>query len=156
MMYGSWDMKCDRQDFLSFWTFFCPFTQLTTQKIKILKNWKKITGNIITLHKCNKNHDHMLHCPLDMAHNGFNYFSFWAIFYPFTSLTAQKTKIYKKWKKLLEISSFYNSASKIMIRSCTVPEMWCANIWTDGGTDGRTDKWKKWHIEVCAPPKKTW
>ena len=41
IMYSSWDMKHDRQDFLSFWTTFCPFTPLTNQKIKILKNWKK-------------------------------------------------------------------------------------------------------------------
>ena len=41
MMYGSWDMKCVRQNFLSFWTILCPFTPLTTWKIKILKNWKK-------------------------------------------------------------------------------------------------------------------
>ena len=26
MMYGSWDMECHRQNFLSFWTSFCPFT----------------------------------------------------------------------------------------------------------------------------------
>ena len=30
-----------RQNFLSFWTIFCPFTTLTTWKIKILENWKK-------------------------------------------------------------------------------------------------------------------
>ena len=35
---SSWDIKRDGQNFLSFWTVFCPFT--TTQKIKILKNWK--------------------------------------------------------------------------------------------------------------------
>ena len=40
MMYGSWDMERDRQNFFSFWTIFCPFTPLTTQKIKILKKWK--------------------------------------------------------------------------------------------------------------------
>ena len=40
MMYGSWDMKHNRHNFLSFWTMFFSFTQLTTQKIKILK--KKI------------------------------------------------------------------------------------------------------------------
>ena len=40
MMYGSWDMECDRI-FLSFWTVFCPFTTLRTQKTKILKKWKK-------------------------------------------------------------------------------------------------------------------
>ena len=38
------------------------------------------------------NHDHMLYCSLDMARIGFNcYFSFWAIFYLFTSLQALHT-----------------------------------------------------------------
>ena len=40
MMYGSWDTECNGQNFLSFWTIFCPFTPLTAWKIKILKNWK--------------------------------------------------------------------------------------------------------------------
>ena len=35
LIYGSWDMEHDRQNFLSFWTFFCPFIPLWTQKIKI-------------------------------------------------------------------------------------------------------------------------
>ena len=37
----SWDMKYNGQNFLSFWTIFCPFTSLTTWKIKILKKSKK-------------------------------------------------------------------------------------------------------------------
>ena len=41
MMYGSWDMKCEEHNFLSFWTIFCPFTSLTTLQIKILKKCKK-------------------------------------------------------------------------------------------------------------------
>ena len=41
-MYGSWDMKHDGQNLLLFWTIFCPFTHLTTRKIKILKKWKKL------------------------------------------------------------------------------------------------------------------
>ena len=41
IMYGSWDMECDGENFLSFWTVFCPFNPLTTRKIKILKKWKK-------------------------------------------------------------------------------------------------------------------
>ena len=40
-VYGSWDMKHDGQNFLPFWTIFCPFTPLTTWKIKISKNWEK-------------------------------------------------------------------------------------------------------------------
>ena len=41
LMYGSWDMECDRQNFLWFWDIFYPFTPLTTKKIKILKKYKK-------------------------------------------------------------------------------------------------------------------
>ena len=37
MMYGSWDMKHDRQNFSSFWAIFCLITLLTTHQIKILK-----------------------------------------------------------------------------------------------------------------------
>ena len=40
MMYGSWYTECGKQNFLSFWTIFCPFTPLTTWKIKILNKWK--------------------------------------------------------------------------------------------------------------------
>ena len=41
IIYDSWYMKHDRQNFLSFWATFCPFTPLATQKIKILKKWNK-------------------------------------------------------------------------------------------------------------------
>ena len=52
-----------------------------------------------------------------MAHDRCNcYFSFWAIFCPFTPLTAQKIKTLKNEKKQLEISSFYICVPKIMIR----------------------------------------
>ena len=40
MIYGFWDMECDRQGFFSFWTIFYSFTLLTTRKIKFLKKWK--------------------------------------------------------------------------------------------------------------------
>ena len=198
-MYGSWNMECDRQNLLSFWTTFCPFnphpslpSQKKAQKIKILKKWKKTPGDIwcvtdviiifhfglfwgfllpqqpekwkwqkkhlkisssfytcvpkimirwtimiIILQKCTKNHHHMLHCSCDMACDRCNcYFSFFHFFFnPFTSLTAPKIKIFKKWKRCLEIS-FYTCVPKIMIRWCIVPEIWCA---TDGRTDGRID-----------------
>ena len=40
MMYGSWDMEPDKQNFMSFFAIFCPFTPQTIQKIKILKKLK--------------------------------------------------------------------------------------------------------------------
>ena len=66
--------------------FFCPFTPLTTQKIKIFKKWKKAPGDIIILHMYTKNYDYMM---------------------------------YGSWG---------------MVR------------------DERTNRRKKWHIEVAAPP----
>ena len=41
MTYGSWDIEHDRPNCLLFWTIFSLFTLLKTQKIKILKKWKK-------------------------------------------------------------------------------------------------------------------
>ena len=152
MLYFSWDRACHGYNgYFSFWAICCPFTPLEPQKMKISKKWNKKPGNIIILQKCTKNHDHMLYCSLDMACDTCNfYFSFWAIFCPFTPITAQKIKILQNWKKTLEISSFYTCVPKIMSRWSTVPEVWCV---TDGRTDGWTDAQKKWHIEVGAPHK---
>ena len=144
--YDVWFLRYEawQTEFFGFWAIFCPFAPLT-QKIKILKKWKKTPGDIIILHKRTKNHDHMLYCSWDMAHDGCNcYFSFWAIFSPFTPLTTWKIKIFKKWKKHLEISSFYIGVTKIIIRWCLVPEIWCA---TDGRTDGQTDGWEDGRTE---------
>ena len=84
-----------------------PPPTLTAQKMK------KTHGYITILHKCTKNYDYRLYCSWDMACDGWNcYFLFWAIFCPFTPLTAWKMKISKKWRKTLEISSFYTSDAK--------------------------------------------
>ena len=83
-----------------------------------LEKWKfqkmkKTPGGY--LHRCTKNHDHMLYCSWDMACGRCNcYFSFWAIFCP-SHLNTPKNEKFKKWKKRLEISSFNTSIPKIMI-----------------------------------------
>ena len=47
-------------------------------------------------------------------------------FLPFyISNSPEKSKFRKNLKKHLEISSFYNSVPKIMIKCYTVPEIWC-------------------------------
>ena len=104
IIYGFWDMECNRHNFLSFRAIFCPFIALTTRNIKILKKLKKTPGNIITLHLCTTNDNHMMYGSWDMECNRQNILSFWAIFCPFISLTTWKIKILKKWKKDLEIS----------------------------------------------------
>ena len=125
-----------------FWAIFLPFTFLTAQNIKIKKKKTKKPRKYHHFTIVYQNHDHILYGSWDMVHGRCNYFSFWSIFCPFTPLTAPKIKILKKWKKHQEISSFHKCVPKIMIRWCTVPEICCA-----------MDGWKKWHIEVAAPPK---
>ena len=64
------------------------------------KERKKQPGDIIILHKCTKNYDHMMYDSSDMVHARYNcYFSFWAIFCTFTPLKAQKIKISEKKEK---------------------------------------------------------
>ena len=75
----------------------------SSPKNENIKRLKKIPGDNIILLKCTKNHDHMLYCSWDMVCAGCNcYFSFWAVFYPFTPLAAPKMKISKKWKSTPE------------------------------------------------------
>ena len=97
LRYGAWRMNC----YFSFWAIFCSFTRLTAQKMKMKKKKKrkkKMPGDIIILHKCPKIHDLMLYCSGDMVRDRCNYFSFWAVFCPFTPRppTAQKIEIEKK------------------------------------------------------------
>ena len=91
-------------------------------EIEILKKWKKKKKpwryHHFTL-RCTKSHNPMLYCSWDMTCDICNYFLFWAIFCFFTTLTVQKVKILKKWKKCLEISSFYTSEPKILITCYT-------------------------------------
>ena len=87
----------------------------------------------------------MLHYSWDMVRDTCNYFWFWAIFCPFTPLTAQKINIKKKWKKHLEISSFYISFISFI---SFYQKLWSDDIQflrygarqTDGQTDGRMEK----------------
>ena len=48
MIFGSWNIRCARQNVLSFQAIFCLFSPLTTWKIKVLK-LKKAPGFIIIL-----------------------------------------------------------------------------------------------------------
>ena len=58
MTYSSWDTDWDRQNFLSFWAIFCPFTTQWSNDlpIKILKKNEKMPGDIILIyiHVCHK------------------------------------------------------------------------------------------------------
>ena len=65
----SWNITRVRCNcYCSFWAIFNPFTTLTVPKHENLKKKKKkkTPWNIIILHKCTKNHDHMLYCSWDI------------------------------------------------------------------------------------------
>ena len=126
--YNAWFLTYEawQTEFVLILGHFLPFYPTNNPKNQNFKKIKKAHGYIIILHKCTKNHDHMLYCSWDMACNRCNlYFSFWAIFCPFTSLTARKNH--------LEIS-YDTCVPKIMITWCMVPEIVC-----DGQTDRQTD-----------------
>ena len=58
MMYDSWDIRYEGQSFLSIWAIYCPFTVLTTSKF--WKKFKKTCRDIIILHLCTTNENHMM------------------------------------------------------------------------------------------------
>ena len=99
MMNGSWDMECDRQNFLSIWTVFCPFTPPDNPKNKNFEKMNKRRGDIIILHMCSIDENHRMYGPWYMEPDRQNFLSFWTVFCPFTILTTAKIKILKNWKK---------------------------------------------------------
>ena len=103
--------------FLRYWVF-CTFNNPKNQHFEKMKK----TPRDIILHKFTINDNHIIYDSWDISQNRQIFLSSWAIFCPFTPLTAQRMKILKKWKKHLEIS-FYTSVPKIMIIDYTVPEI---------------------------------
>ena len=70
--------------FWHFGPFFCPFTLLTTKKKKIFAKIKKTPRDIIILHLCTTNDNHIMYGSSDIKCDRQNFFSFYAIFCPFT------------------------------------------------------------------------
>ena len=65
MIYGFSDMQCNRQNFLSVWKIFYPFTPppsppLNNSENQNFEKLKKAPGAIIILHMCTKNHKHLM------------------------------------------------------------------------------------------------
>ena len=108
MMYAYSDMEClHRHNFLSFQAIFCSFAPLLTPEIKICNKCKKSPGDIILLHMCTINQDHMMYGSWDMKFNrqiffvilGKFFLSSWAIFCPFVLFIFENIKNEKKpWR----------------------------------------------------------
>ena len=103
--------KKGQEHFLLFWPIFCPCAPLRTQ-IKIKKKNEKSTGRY-------HHFTHVYHkwqsYDVWFLRYGVQWTEFFVIldhFFPFTPITTQKIKTSTKWKKHLDISSFYTSVSK--------------------------------------------
>ena len=106
MIYGSWNIKCNKQKILTFWAIFCPFSLLTTWKIKFL-TLKKNTADIIILHICTINDNYMTYGSWDMDPDR-QFFCHSGLFFALLTLYGpRESKFSKKWKKHLKILSFY-------------------------------------------------
>ena len=99
MIYGFWDMKHNRQIFFVILGQFSPFYPTSNPKNQNFEKKKHL--KILSFYKSGtKNHDYMLYCSWDMAHDRSIFlFSFSAIFCPSTPLTPQTMKISKKKEK---------------------------------------------------------
>ena len=104
---------------------FCHPTPLTAQKIKTSKKWKTCLEISSLYTSVPKIMIRWCTVPEMWCMRDVIMFSFWAIFCPFTLLTAQKIKIFKKWKNTWRYYHFTQVYLKIMIICYTVPEIWC-------------------------------
>ena len=109
MMHGYWNMECSRHNFLSFWTVFCPFTPLTTRKIKILTKMKK-PGDIITWHMHIINNNHKMYGSEIWSMT--KLFVILDLFSPFYPRNNLKNQNFEKMKK--------NPTDMIILNMCTI------------------------------------
>ena len=91
MIYSSWNIRCNRQKYLSFWAICCPFSCLTTWDINILK-MKKTSGDIAILHICTINDNHMMYGSWDMECDRQN-FSHSRLFFAFLPLPFSQSRV---------------------------------------------------------------
>ena len=101
-----------RSDTATIFCHFGPFFALLFLQFAKSKLWKneKTAGDIISLHKCTINDNHIMHGSSDMEHDRYNFLKFLTIFYPFSPLTTPKIKTFKELKNwpgdiILQIST---------------------------------------------------
>ena len=130
-MYHKWqsyDVSFQRYGAWQTWFFvildnFLHLYHPNNSKNQNFEKMKKPPADIITLHMCTINDNHMMHGSWVIERDQHNFLSFWTVFCPFTPLTTRKIKILKKWKKHLEILPLYTCVTKMTIIWCMVPEI---------------------------------
>ena len=109
---------------ISFWHLLMNFEK---PKKLLLKKWKNLL-EISSCYTCTKNHNHTRYSSRDKKWDGiFCYIgSFFTLLTP-SPLRTQETKILKKYKKHLEMSSFLTCATKSRIIWCMLTKIWSAH-----------------------------
>ena len=94
-MYGSWDTKRDRNTFFVILDYILPFYPPNKSKNQNFEKMKKTPKDIIILHICAINDNHIMYVTWDIKHDRQTFLLFWTIFSPLNPLTTQKIKILK-------------------------------------------------------------
>ena len=97
------------------WVIFCPKKNQNYEKLK------KIAGDIIILHLCTKTT--IIWGMVPEIRSETEFFVILGYFLTFNPLKIWKITIFQKWKKHLEMSSFYTCATKIRIIWCMLPKI---------------------------------
>ena len=134
MMYDVWFLRhrVKQTELFDILDHFLPFYSLKTQKIKILKNMEKLPGDIIILHMCNINDNHIMYRSWDTKCVRQNFYHLGPFFHfyptnppsPPPPLTIWKIKILKKWKKTWRYYHF-----KHMYHTWQSYDVWFLRCW---------------------------
>ena len=116
---------CEEQIFLSFWTVFCTFIPSPPSQSPLppptphpppkknnnFEKMRKLAGDIIILHMCTINSNHLIYGSWDIERIGQNFLPFWTIFLP----------IYPKhpnFEKMNKMPGDSSNLSKLRFGSC--------------------------------------
>ena len=103
-----------KKRFLEISSFHSSVPKIKTRRCMVPEMWCATINKSIILLKCTKNHDHILHFSWNKTHDKCSiYFSFWAIFFPFTPVMTQKVKIKKDEKNAWRYHHFTHVYQKL-------------------------------------------
>ena len=126
-MYSSWDMEWDRQNYLSFWAIFCPFTTPSNNpENQILKKKKKKMPIDIILLYIHMYHEDHIYGSWNIWCDRHKFSSFWVIFCLFNPLTIWKIKILTLKKTPGDIIVLHICTINDKNTWCMVPKIWRA------------------------------
>ena len=140
MLYCSWDMAWDRCNLYFSFSFYSPAPQ-QPKKPKFLKNKKK-PGDIIILHMCTKNYDHMMYGSWDMEWNRQNFLSFGSFLILLSHYQPGKSKFLKYEKNYWRCYHFTRVYQKLWSYDVQFVgyDVWHIDGQIDRQTDGQTDR----------------